>query len=77
MKHHDKIDLLKIFGNAVAKKRRQLEMSQEKLAEITGLHRTYIGMLERGERNPTLVTIARFSKGLKLEAHELLKLSNF
>jgi DNA-binding XRE family transcriptional regulator len=46
--------------------------SQEKLAEETGFHRTYIGMIERGERNPSLISINVFAKTFKMTISELL-----
>lgn len=44
----------KRFGKAVRKERLKLELSQERLAEKAGVHRTYIGMIERGEKNITI-----------------------
>ena len=46
--------------------------SQEKLSFFTGFHRTYIGMIERGERNISLTNIAVFAKVFKLTISELL-----
>jgi transcriptional regulator with XRE-family HTH domain len=48
-------------------------MSQEKLAEISGLHRTYIGSLERGERNVALINIARLAAALDIDTADLVK----
>ena len=45
----DKSNILNEFGNKVKKLRIELNLSQEKLAEKANLHRTYIGMIERGE----------------------------
>ena len=47
--------------------------SQEEMAEATGLHWTYIGQVERGERNLTLLSIQKIAKGLKIEMAELFK----
>lgn len=49
--------------------------SQEELARRAGIHRTYIGGIERGERNPTLGMIHRLADSLGVEAHRLLNSS--
>ncbi|MBI5526098.1 MAG: helix-turn-helix transcriptional regulator [Deltaproteobacteria bacterium] len=56
--------LLKSFGGRVATLRRDRGLSQEALAEQSGLHRTYIGGIERGERNVSLRNIAAIAKAL-------------
>jgi len=56
--------LLKAFGERVRFYRLQRGWSQEDLAEQTGLHRTYIGSVERGERNVSLINIALLAKTL-------------
>ena len=48
-------------------------MSQEEFAEAVQLHRTYIGSVERGERNVSLVNLARIAKALKLSLSQLLE----
>jgi transcriptional regulator with XRE-family HTH domain len=48
-------------------------LSQEALAELAGVHRTYVGMLERREKNVTIYNIERIAKALKIEAFELLR----
>ena len=48
-------------------------MSQEEFADICGLDRTYIGGIERGERNVALVNIERIAKGLKMSLAELVR----
>ncbi len=48
-------------------------LSQEKLAELAGLHRTYIGSVERGERNVSIDNIELIAKALGTPAHELLR----
>lgn len=64
--------ILDIFARNV-KKRNELGISQEKLAELSGLHRTYIGMIERSEKNITLLNIQKISKALNVEISTLLK----
>ncbi|MCO6508684.1 MAG: helix-turn-helix transcriptional regulator [Snodgrassella sp.] len=49
-----------------------MHISQEKLAEICGYHRTYIGSVERGERNITLTTIESISQAFGIEPYKLL-----
>jgi transcriptional regulator with XRE-family HTH domain len=61
------------FGNAVRKRRIEAGISQEALAEKSGLHPTYIGMIERGVRNPTLDVAARMAKALKVELPRLIE----
>lgn len=63
---------LKNFGEHLKKLRKQKGLSQEQLAELSGLHRTYIGGLERGERNPTLLTLIKLSRSIKVELVRLI-----
>lgn len=60
------------FGMALRERRRALELSQEALASRAGLDRTYIGGLERGERNPTLKVIWVLADSLGVVPSELL-----
>ena len=60
-------EILVKFGKEIRKQRLIQRISQEELAERAGLHRTYIGMIERGEKNVTLVNIHNVAKGLKLK----------
>ncbi len=64
--------VIKCFGSSVRKLRHGLEISQEELAERADLHRTYIADVERGVRNPTLLTIKKLAKGLGVSAADLL-----
>lgn len=63
--------LLKSFGDEVRKYRLQRGWSQEDLAEHSGLHRTYIGSLERGERNVSLINIAVLARTLQIPVERL------
>ena len=68
--------LLKEFGKKVRYLRHKSELSQEKLAFKTGFHRTYIGMIERGERNISLTNIAVFAKAFNQTIDQLLLFEN-
>ncbi|MGD1714908.1 helix-turn-helix domain-containing protein [Hydrocoleum sp. CS-953] len=64
---------LKIFGQQVRKLRQAKGLSQEKLAELAGLHRNYIGGIERGERNVALLNILRLARALEVSPSKLLE----
>jgi transcriptional regulator with XRE-family HTH domain len=63
----------KKFGASLRKRRLQRGWSQEKFAEIAGLHRTYISGIERGIRNPTLTIIAQIADALEVPPATLLR----
>jgi transcriptional regulator with XRE-family HTH domain len=65
-------DIRKIIGNNVRLLRLRLKISQEELAFRAGLHRTYVGGVERGERNPSILTIAKIAKALDVNPRELI-----
>lgn len=67
-------DILVQFGRKVRQRRKSLGLSQEELAEFADVHRTYVGMIERGEKNITLRNIAKFAKALDMPINNLLKL---
>jgi len=60
------------FGDRVRELRKEKELSQEELADKAGLHRTYIGMIERGEKNITLTSIEKIAKALAVSIKELM-----
>ena len=66
------MDYLRVFGENVRLKRLQMDLTQEQLAELSNLHRTYIGAIERGERNVSLNNIVLIAMALKSKPHELL-----
>ena len=61
-----------LFGRKVRQKRELQSLSQEQLAELSGLDRTYISGVERGKRNISLNNIFRIAKALNLPAYRLL-----
>ena len=63
--------LLQQFGRRIRDLRTARSLSQEKLAELTGFHRTYIGMVERGERNLSLSSIGVFASVFEISFSEL------
>jgi transcriptional regulator with XRE-family HTH domain len=61
------------FGQKVREERNKQKISQEELAERAGVHRTYIGMIERAEKNITLENIEKIAKALGLKLGVLFK----
>jgi transcriptional regulator with XRE-family HTH domain len=61
------------FGRAIRTRRKKLGVSQEAFADMCGLDRTYIGGVERGERNVSLVNIEKIAKTLRLSLSELFR----
>ncbi len=61
------------FGQRIRTLRKSKNLSQEQLAELTGFHRNYIGMIERGERNPALVNIEIFANTFEMSISELFE----
>jgi transcriptional regulator with XRE-family HTH domain len=61
------------FGLRVRDRRVELGLSQEDLGEASGLHRTYVGHLERGEVNPSLLNILKVAAGLEIDASDLVE----
>jgi len=66
-------DLRAQFGRRVRELRLAKGLSQEELAEVSGLHRNYIGGIERGERNVALLNIGRLAAALGTNLVELFK----
>lgn len=65
-------NILNKFGQRIRELRQQMGWTQEELAEKTNFHRTYIGMIERGERNLSLKNIDIFAKAFKKNISDLL-----
>jgi transcriptional regulator with XRE-family HTH domain len=64
--------LLVKFGEKVRTERLRQNLSQEQLADKAGLHRTYIGMIERAEKNITLLNIQKIANALHINIRDLL-----
>lgn len=64
-------DVAKIIGQRIRNYRTQKELSQEKLAELAGCHPTYIGQLERGEKNATLESVEKIASAMDISLSEL------
>lgn len=60
------------FGERLREVRLEKELSQEKLAELAGLHRTYVSSVERGERNISLVNIEKLAVALGVSLKDLM-----
>ncbi|MGJ4960363.1 helix-turn-helix domain-containing protein [Bradyrhizobium sp. HKCCYLRH2015] len=67
------MDMRRLVGRNVLRIRKSKEMTQEKLAEVSGFSQQYISGLEKGQRNPTVVTIYELSVALDVDYLELLK----
>lgn len=61
-----------IIASNMRSRRLDLGWSQEELADVCGYHRTYIGAIERGERNITILTLESIATALKIDVIELL-----
>lgn len=66
-----KTKLQEAFGKAVRARRLEMKLSQEELADLAGLHFTYVSSVERGERNISLGNIAKLATALRCEIRDL------
>jgi Predicted transcriptional regulator len=67
------VTLAKVFGQVLKQRREFLNLSQEELAFEAGLHRTYISLLERGIKSPTLNVLFRLADALDIPASEFIQ----
>jgi transcriptional regulator with XRE-family HTH domain len=66
-------DLQRAVGRALRRYRQERGLSQETFADLVGVHRTYMGGLERGERNLTLRSLERIAETIEVDPMELLR----
>jgi DNA-binding XRE family transcriptional regulator len=64
---------LRLLGDNLRRLREAAGKSQDALANDSGLHRTYVGAVERGERNPTYITLVKYASGLGLSVSDLVE----
>lgn len=69
----DELSNLQVLGNKLRNFRNGKNYSQEKIAELTGLDRTYISGLERGKRNPSYIIISKLLKVLEISSNQLFE----
>ena len=65
------MDILKVFGRNLRNYRTSCNLSQEKFAELCGLHRTYISDIERGQRSISLGNIQKIADALDIDTYKL------
>ncbi len=66
-------DFQRSFGRRMAEVRKSKALTQERLAEIVEVHRTYIGFIEQGKRNPSVGNVHKIAKALGISLHELFR----
>lgn len=66
-----KVDIVKVFGTNLRKYRNELGVSQEKFAEMCGLHRTYISDIERFQRSIALDNVQKIADALGIDTYKL------
>lgn len=69
----DRERALESLGEAVRNRRERIGLSQDELGHLSGMHRTYIGSVERGERNVTVGSLISICRALQLTPHQLLE----
>ena len=65
--------IIKVFGQILRELRVSKQLSQEKLAELADLDRTYISLLERGQRQPTIRTLFQIAKALNIKPSKIIE----
>ncbi len=72
-KQKEKQNVLRQLGERIRKLRKEKGMSQEKFADESGVERSYMGAIERGERNPTFIKLYMIAKALKVSLPHLFE----
>lgn len=73
MKDIPKNKIQKVLGRSIRKHRERLEWTQEELAEESDTHRTYLADIERGVRNPSIETVRRLARALRIPISEIFQ----
>ncbi|MBT2289287.1 helix-turn-helix transcriptional regulator [Paenibacillus albidus] len=73
MPEESKSDIVRKIGERIRRMRKEKHLSQEQLAELSGLHTNYVGQVERGEKNVTLETLEKVVLGLGISLEELFR----
>ncbi|KHL91177.1 MULTISPECIES: helix-turn-helix domain-containing protein [unclassified Paenibacillus] len=73
MPDESKSELVQRIGERIRRVRKEINLSQEQLAERSGLHTNYVGQVERGEKNLTLETLEKVVGGLGISLEELFR----
>ena len=73
MKKSNDQDITTLFGQRVRMLRKARELSQETFADLAGLDRSYVGGVERGERNVSLINIKKFADALEISVEKLFQ----
>ena len=66
-------NILIIFGKRIKELRKAKKMTQQQFADLSDLHKNYIGMIERGERNPSLINIQNIATAFEMTISDLMK----
>lgn len=69
----DELKFLRDLGRRIRARREELKLTQQQLADRSGLHRTFIGAVERGERNLSLLNLRTLAKSLRMRIVELFE----
>lgn len=75
-RHSKTLSVIELFSENLRAARLRKGITQEELADLAGLHRTYVGSAERGERNVTLESVERLAQALGVSSSELLSKNN-
>ena len=70
---HELMDVTQVFADNIKRFRQKQGLSQEALADLAGLHRTYVGAVERGERNITLINANKIAEALGIKLSDCVK----
>lgn len=73
MEENSVSEIVRIIGQRIRYYRNKRNYTQEKLSEISGLHATYIGQVERGEKNVTLESLKRITSALDISLSQLFE----